>query len=773
MSLCVPARVQAAADTRLAAVKEAVMNSGVFPEGTSVVGMQTQGSSVTVELSPEAAPFYLGDAQSDAMVRAIRDALAPWPEIKSVEVTVLGKPLWTYLPQSSIPPSKRLDMTARAERLVASLTSELAGKKIALHPSHGSYWSETSNVWVRAQRTLCGPNPINKPPGWTGSTYLPSDYYYYTKSFQWGSMYEDDVTPEIIRFLQIYCESSGATVWVSRELNKSAGLFPYATYGYPNCPFTLQKWMVAAKYYLQDRGDVPQWVWDEPTLTAQLDKDIRARPYYANFRQCDVSFSLHSNAGTSGSLTGTETYYYTAKYPVEQARSLEFATTMNNAAVAAINNYFDDTYGKDAYPPIGGNPPEWPTPTVPYTGYTSWTNRGGDKSYNFGEVREAMCPAALCEIAFHDDWRFYPDNLFLQDQIWRATVAWGFYEGLCSFFGVTPKPQLAATVVSTSFPATMTPGQKLTCPITVRNDGMSWCWGNKWRGGYYEAYTIWRLAALSNDPFAPNGKVILPPGSVIHPGNTVTFNVQLTAPSTPGLYQTRWQMHKNDLKGSYFGPVISAYILVRDSTYRSSIASAKAEPNGTEVTLVGHPVTAVFGDVFYVEDADRSCGVRVEKAGHTLTTGKKAYVRGIMRTNADGERYIDATAASEAGEGTVNPLLMSNRSIGGGGSSYDPDTATGQCGLKEYRSGAVMNLQALNNVGLLVATTGRVTYSGDGFFYLDDGSNLDDGQGHTGLRVLGTATEGAYVKVTGISSCFRSGDSLFRLLRATNVEVLQ
>ncbi|NIN13266.1 MAG: hypothetical protein GTO05_14025, partial [Gemmatimonadales bacterium] len=75
----------------------------------------------------------------------------------------------------------------------------------------------------------------------------------------------------------------------------------------------------------------------------------------------------------------------------------------------------------------------------------------------------------------------------------------------------------------------------------------------------------------------------------------------------------------------------------------------------------------------------------------------------------------------------------------------------------------------LNNIGLLIRTWGTVTYADTDYFYLDDGSLLDDGSGHVGVKVLAPGltipAEGTHVEVTGISSCLKVGDDLHRLIR--------
>lgn len=179
---------------------DAIANSGAFPEGTSVVSVTVSAPSCIVELSGQAITPSFGDDVADSMVDGIVDALGDFADISEIEVTVAGEPLWKYVPQSTAPTvgsgvgilSTDSPLSGvvgvlsaqdpSASPTVAPLSSELAGKLVVLGPSHGAYASATS--WYRAMRTFCGPNPSPpRPTGWTGSTYLPSNYYYWDKGF--------------------------------------------------------------------------------------------------------------------------------------------------------------------------------------------------------------------------------------------------------------------------------------------------------------------------------------------------------------------------------------------------------------------------------------------------------------------------------------------------------------------------------------------------------------------------------------------------------------
>ena len=195
-----------------------------------------------------------------------------------------------------------------------------------------------------------------------------------------------------------------------------------------------------------------------------------------------------------------------------------------------------------------------------------------------------------------------------------------------------------------------------------------------------------------------------------------------------------------------------------------SISSAKLLGDTSTVGLTDKIVTAVFSDHFYVEESNRNSGVKVVPtvmpAG--IAAGKTVDIGGTMQTGSDGERYIGSATATLKGTGSVAALGMNNKAIGGGDWYYDSGSGAGQKGIKDA-SGA-------NNIGLLVLIWGKVTYAGSDYYYLDDGSALDDGSGQIGVKVLALGTTvpavDSYKTVTGISSCYKVGSDLFRLVRA-------
>jgi hypothetical protein len=608
------------------AVASAVANSGAFPAGTTVLSTTIDGASVVVDLNAEAAAG-LTDSQSDAMVAAIMGALGEFEGLTDLEVTAGGLPLWKYLPpppaEASEPPAplpapEPAPMAPMAMRSMAVMdaptgTSELAGKVVNLHPSHGTYLVDdvTPAWWAISQRTLCGPNPATKPPGWDSlwqSVAQGSNYYYNTMLWRWPSYYEDfgppdysSGTPEFINFVKAYCASSGATVRVSRELDKNAGDFNPTAYGYPAAPWPTPLYRMAALYNLQAKG-YPSWIWT--AFARDYDADIRARPYMANYHMAldntqglaendpalwnnYISLHLHTNASTYANQAcarGTEIYWYTSTYPYLQAKAQALASAVLNGTIGGIRNEYDGFWAESMYK-SGTVPTEWPTAYGTYRGYQhagtstyNWQNRGV-KTGNYGEIREAKMPAVLMEMLFHDDWKFYPDHVFEQDQIFRATTAWGIYEGICAYWGITPKARLSATLVSADFPTWVKPNDAIAGSVTMQNNGQAWCWGHKFVTATktYDAYTVWKLAATANDQLAAGSKILLDASAVTMPGDTATFAVNLTAPAAEGTYTSQWRMLKDDARGGAFGDVATAQIGVDGTAPDITITAPEAK----------------------------------------------------------------------------------------------------------------------------------------------------------------------------------------------------
>ncbi|HET6455647.1 MAG TPA: S8 family serine peptidase, partial [Armatimonadota bacterium] len=191
---------------------------------------------------------------------------------------------------------------------------------------------------------------------------------------------------------------------------------------------------------------------------------------------------------------------------------------------------------------------------------------------------------------------------------------------------------------------------------------------------------------------------------------------------------------------------------------KTSVSGVKGSVDGTSVTLTGKIVTAStgqFSQTMYMQETDRSSGIKVN-LGATPTTaviGSLVTVTGTIQ-KVNGIRQINNPTVTVTGSGTADPVAMINRNVGGSDfNAYTPGV-TGGVGL--------------NNISLLIRTWGRVTYVGADYLYFDDGSALEDGSGHTGIKVScpGLTLPGStqYAIVTGICSVEINGSTARRLI---------
>ena len=196
----------------------------------------------------------------------------------------------------------------------------------------------------------------------------------------------------------------------------------------------------------------------------------------------------------------------------------------------------------------------------------------------------------------------------------------------------------------------------------------------------------------------------------------------------------------------------------------SLVTSAKSSADGTALTLASQVVTATTGNGFYVEQSDRTSGIKVVWSDTPVAVGDVVRVAGIMGTDTNFERLITASSITPDGTGSIEPLLMTNKSIGGADWSYNSTTGAGQRG--------VIDGVGLNNIGLLVRTSGAVAAVGSDYIIINDGSNARGGSVVNGIKVLcgglTKPTVGQMVVVTGISTIDNVRGNLYRALLITN-----
>ena len=209
------------------------------------------------------------------------------------------------------------------------------------------------------------------------------------------------------------------------------------------------------------------------------------------------------------------------------------------------------------------------------------------------------------------------------------------------------------------------------------------------------------------------------------------------------------------------------------------ILQAKATPDGQVVKLPGKVVTSGLTNLSYVQEPNGLAGIRV-LSDAPLSPGDCVTLIGTMST-IDGERALVVEEIQPAVMAApIKPWAITTSALGGA-----------RCGLQEPTMGYRLvregysfarqfgPAQGLNNVGLFVRVTGRVTSAGLDHFCIDDGGGGTDPSGSPGVRVICPGIPkplpGQHVTVDAISSTYLDHGSLYKALvlpRRENLRVL-
>jgi len=264
-------------------------------------------------------------------------------------------------------------------------------------------------------------------------------------------------------------------------------------------------------------------------------------------------------------------------------------------------------------------------------------------------------------------------------------------------------------------------------------------------------------------------------------------------PGTPTVYASSMYGREYD-QDSYYNKL--RYDMIRVTATSTppaftsqSIVGAKQAAQWERVALSNVLVSATHPDYFWVQNDDRTCGIKIYYPQHNMNDGWRCNISGVVRVGRDTEKYIYAASVSRVGTTTetVRPLGLRNGTVGGGDWNYDATTGAGQ-------KGAPVGV-GVSNIGLLVTTWGRVTGMVEEedtpgnyvFMYIDDGSGLYDGNlagpGYTpalGVRVVLPKNftgdhVGRFARVTGVSSLDRLdsvSDTVVRAIRRPGIDII-
>ena len=195
------------------------------------------------------------------------------------------------------------------------------------------------------------------------------------------------------------------------------------------------------------------------------------------------------------------------------------------------------------------------------------------------------------------------------------------------------------------------------------------------------------------------------------------------------------------------GPNYSTAMTAQATPRPQTPADAKLRKDATSIDLKNVAISAIFDSdsCIYVEDPNRTSGIRVAHPGTGYSLGNRINVSGTISTRTmngyPSERQISGPTLAWVSGGTpLKPLAMNCETVGGAGvSPYMPGV-----------SGGI----GTNNIGLLVKIAGKVTLVLGNYVYLDDGGDIDNGDGTVGVMVESPSTPtvvtGNIVSATGI-----------------------
>ncbi len=196
---------------------------------------------------------------------------------------------------------------------------------------------------------------------------------------------------------------------------------------------------------------------------------------------------------------------------------------------------------------------------------------------------------------------------------------------------------------------------------------------------------------------------------------------------------------------------------VAPTGYVGNVAGARLYQDGTRVTLCSVFVTASFDNCIFVEQYDRTAGMKIETASPLgLSLGQLVQINGRLG-KLGGERTISRAQVSPvAGSSTtLKALSMPCNAVGGGALNAANPGVTGGAGLY--------------NIGLLVKVCGRSLQRGQDCFYVNDGSIAPQVSGTPGLKILWNGTgipdDGRAVLVTGVVDVETDGQIVRPVLR--------
>lgn len=199
----------------------------------------------------------------------------------------------------------------------------------------------------------------------------------------------------------------------------------------------------------------------------------------------------------------------------------------------------------------------------------------------------------------------------------------------------------------------------------------------------------------------------------------------------------------------------------RQAAVLPNVPSVKQQQNGDYVEVTGE-VTAIFNDCFYIEDYNHIAGVRVTTTLSEMPAYNNAVtVTGTIDSTGSNLTIADADWDYAGQAGSPKAVFIGCKALGGCQLGLQMGVKDGLC---------------LNNIGLLVKTAGKITYYDEyaNIAYIDDGSNLYDGNGADvrGVRLIinGGMELEDNVSLKGISVVENVNGEYVRAIRVISID---
>ena len=212
------------------------------------------------------------------------------------------------------------------------------------------------------------------------------------------------------------------------------------------------------------------------------------------------------------------------------------------------------------------------------------------------------------------------------------------------------------------------------------------------------------------------------------------------SPSLSGSYYMHLRACNGDNVASTTTLTLGPYIY-QYGTPVAKISDLWPLTNGPAYGISGKVVSALWSDGFWLEEIDRSAGIKVIWSGTPIVAaGDLVDVAGVLSTGDERVLIPPVGGVADYGAATqpIAALGVVEHYVGGAGVNGDTP--------------AITNGKGIYSIGLLVRLAGAAGDSGTGFFYLNDGSGLTD-RSIKGIKVicgsLTPATSGPEV-VTGV-----------------------